>query len=142
MEDAQAAEEGASLDTSRWCSPGIVEGGPHGGVATPTVVAEVAATIALAFFIALALTLTFAAVVGGEGLPEDSMIVAEVGVVAGTVAMEGALSSRTQRPVPGPSSCPARSPRVRGRCRRCEGGERLRPSDEDLHMIELLDQVM
>jgi hypothetical protein len=52
----------------------------------------------------------------GEGPLEDMAVPAAAGV-------EGALllraRSRTRRPVPGPPSGPARSPRVRGCCGRC-----------------------
>jgi hypothetical protein len=58
----------------------------------------------------------------GEGPPEDMAVPTAAGVEA-VAAAEGALLlrawSRTRRPVPGPSSGPARSPRVRGRCGRC-----------------------
>jgi hypothetical protein len=58
----------------------------------------------------------------GEGPPEDMAVPTTVGVEA-AAAEEGALllraRSRTRRPVPGLPSCPARSPRVRGRCGRC-----------------------
>jgi hypothetical protein len=58
----------------------------------------------------------------GEGPPEDMVVPTTAGVEAAAVA-EGALllraRSRTRRPVPGPPSGPARSPRVQGRCGRC-----------------------
>jgi hypothetical protein len=51
----------------------------------------------------------------GEGPPEDMAVPTAVGMEA-AAAMEGALLlrawSRTRRPVPGPPSGPARSPRV------------------------------
>jgi hypothetical protein len=53
---------------------------------------------------------------------EDSTVPAEVGAVV-TAAVDDDLLlrvwSRTQRPVLGPPSCPARSLRIRGRCGRC-----------------------
>jgi hypothetical protein len=96
-------------------SPGIVEREPHRGVIAPAVVAGAARAIALAFPLALALTLILAFVAnvrgGGKGPPEDSVVPTEVGMVATVAAAEGAnlLSawSRTQRPVPRPLSCPA-----------------------------------
>jgi hypothetical protein len=59
----------------------------------------------------------------GEGPPEDMTVPAVVGTEMSATA-EGTLhlrtQSRTRKPVPVPLSGPARSPRVRGRCERCE----------------------
>jgi hypothetical protein len=108
--------------------PGIVKGGSSRGASAivAAVVVGAAGAVVLAFPLSLALTLAFAAIVGlgqeGEGPPEDMAVPAATDVEA-AAATEGALllraRSRTRRPVPGPSSGPARSPRVRGHCRRC-----------------------
>jgi hypothetical protein len=59
---------------------------------------------------------------GRRGAPEDMAVPSATGVEAAAAA-EGALllraRSRTRRPIPGPPSGPARSPRVRGHCGRC-----------------------
>jgi hypothetical protein len=52
---------------------------------------------------------------GGERLPENSTVPIEVGAVAAVAAAaKGAIlpraRSRMWRPVPGPPSCPVRSP--------------------------------
>jgi hypothetical protein len=58
----------------------------------------------------------------GEEPSQDTSVPAVVGTEAVATA-EGALHlrawSKTQRPIPGPPSGPARSPRVRGCCGRC-----------------------
>jgi hypothetical protein len=54
----------------------------------------------------------------GEEPSEDTTVPTVVGVEA-AAAMEGALLLRARRPVPGPPSGSARSPRVQGRCGRC-----------------------
>jgi hypothetical protein len=50
---------------------------------------------------------------GGEGPSKDMMVLAAVGVEAATTTEDALLlrvPSRMWRPVPGPPSCPARSP--------------------------------
>jgi hypothetical protein len=95
--------------------PGIIAEGPCGGALA--VVIGAARAVSLAF----PLPLAFVVVVGvrgqrgrgGEGLPEDTMIPAAVVAGAATAAEDTLLMrawSRTRRPVPGPLSCPTRSP--------------------------------
>jgi hypothetical protein len=68
--DASAIALGdASMATSRWSGPGIVEGGPRQGAPTvvTTVVAGAVSAIVLSFPFPLVLTLAFTIVVGVGG---------------------------------------------------------------------------
>jgi hypothetical protein len=91
---------------------GIVDGGPRWGVAGLLLLPEPPKPFFLPFPFHLPLALPPLLGVGqeGEGLPEDMMVPAVVGVGA-AAATEGALllkaPSRMRRPVPGPPSCPS-----------------------------------
>jgi hypothetical protein len=100
--------------------PGIADGRPRRGVAASAAVVVIGVVV-LTF--PLALTLAFAAVVGGGGkrggVSEDSTVLAEVGVEEEEDALLLRVQIRTWRPVLGPPSCPVQSPRVQGCCRWC-----------------------
>jgi hypothetical protein len=99
----------------------MVEGGPHWGA--PAIVAAIVVgavrAVVLTFPLPLALTLTFAAIVGlgqeGEGPPGDMTVPAVVGAEAAAAA-EGVLHLRAQgrawMSVPEPPCGPTRSAQV------------------------------
>jgi hypothetical protein len=111
--DTPAAEEGASLATSRWCRSRDCRRRATSGALLPLLL--LVEPLFLTFH--LPLLLPFPSLLGwgqeGEWQLEDSVVRTEVGVVDVATAEDALLLrvwSRTRRPVPGPSSCPSRSP--------------------------------
>jgi hypothetical protein len=100
---------------------GIVQGGPRRGVDAPTIVAGAAEVIGLAFPPSpCPYPCFFHRCWGwgrrGEGPPEDTTVPSKVST-EDTLLLR--VQSRMRRSVLRLPSCPAQSPRVRGRCGRC-----------------------
>jgi hypothetical protein len=115
---------------------GIVEGGPHRGVAAPVVVTLATGDVVLVFPLPFVLTLAFAAVVeGGAARGHDGSCWSGRG---------GCYCCRGHPPLAGTEhnveAYPWAAKLSSSYC--VEGGELLLPLDEDVHVIEPLVQAL